>query len=73
MKRFIRWMNNIHSTGKPESAKRFYGAVGFIVSIIYIAIWRHDLCGELMYVSAALLGLETITKILKRENANNKP
>lgn len=64
--RFIQWLKNIHSSGTTESAKRFYGAIGFICAIIGIFIFRHDLLDILLYTSAALLGLETIFNIFKK-------
>jgi formate/nitrite transporter FocA (FNT family) len=51
----------------PESSKRLFGAIGFITAIIYIAIWGRDLIETLLYVSAALLGLESITQIFKKK------
>jgi hypothetical protein len=67
MKNFLEWLKNIHSAGRPESAKRFYGAIGFITAIVYIAIWDHDSIVTLLYVSAGLLGLETITQIFTKK------
>lgn len=66
MRNFINWLKNIHFAGRPESAKRFYGAIGYITSIIYIALWDHDSIVILLYVSAGLLGLEAVTKIFIR-------
>jgi formate/nitrite transporter FocA (FNT family) len=51
----------------PESSKRLFGAIGFITAIIYIAVWGHELIETLLYVSAALLGLESITQIFKKK------
>lgn len=66
MKKILSFLKNIHSTGTSESAKRFYGAIGFISSIIFIAIWDHSLILSLLLVSTALLGLETIFNIFKK-------
>ena len=60
MKKFLEWLKNIHSSGTSESAKRLYGALGYVCAIVYIGIWRHDLIEMLLIVSATLLGLETI-------------
>ena len=57
MKEFIK---NIFTSGTPESSKRIFGGIGFLCAIVFIAIWKRDLTAELLYVSAALLGLETI-------------
>lgn len=57
--------NSLRSTA-PESSKRIFGALGFLVSMIYIAIWAHPLIETLLYVSAALLGLEAVTGIFNK-------
>jgi len=59
-------MRNIYQSDQPESSKRFFGSIGFMASIIFIAIWSHSLIEQLLYVSATLLGLETITKAFKK-------
>lgn len=46
-----------------KSSKRLFGSIGFICSIVFIGIWEHDLINELLYVSAGLLGLETVFKL----------
>jgi hypothetical protein len=63
----IKFINGIFSTGTPESSKRVFGAIGFICSIIYIGIWGHDLIPQLLYVSASLLGIETISNIFTKK------
>lgn len=62
MKTFIK---NIFLKDKPESSKRIFGAIGFICSIIFIAIWERDLTNELLYTSAALLGLGILDRFKK--------
>lgn len=39
------------------SSKRVFGAIGYLCAIAMIAIWKHELIQELLYTSAALLGL----------------
>ena len=71
MKKFIDkvilFVANALRAEKPESSKRLFGAVGFFVAMVYIAIWSHDLIETLLYVSTALLGLESITGIFKKK------
>ena len=57
--------NSLRSTA-PESSKRLFGALGFVVSMVYIAVWEHSLIETLLYVSAALLGLEAVTGIFNK-------
>lgn len=71
MQKFLSWLKNVHSIGASESAKRLYGAIGFIVAIVYIAIWDHDSIVTLLYVSAGLLGLESIVQVLQRKSKIN--
>lgn len=67
LNKVISFVANTLRAEKPESSKRLFGAVGFIVAMIYIAIWSHDLIETLLYVSTALLGLEAITGIFKKK------
>lgn len=67
IKKFIEWLKNIHSSGTSESAKRLYGGIGYICSIVFIAIWRRDLIDTLLFISSALLGLETILRKFKKK------
>ena len=70
MKEFFR---GIFSSGTPESSKRFFGAVGFICAIIFIAIWDKTLIDTLLFTSTALLGLESITTIFNnKQNEKTK-
>lgn len=57
--------NSMRSTA-PESSKRLFGAIGFIMAIIYIGIWGHNLFDTLLFISAALLGLEAITSTFNK-------
>ena len=63
MKTFIK---NIFTSGTPESSKRIFGGIGFICAIVFIAIWQRSLTDTLLFVSASLLGLETITNLWKK-------
>ena len=60
MEKFLREMlsneNNI-------SSKRVLGTIGFICSIVFIALWSRDLIDMLLITSASLVGLETISGI----------
>jgi hypothetical protein len=62
MKNFIK---NMFSSDSEVSSKRVFGAIGFISSIVFIAIWKRDLIEVLLITSASMIGLETITNIFK--------
>lgn len=64
--KFIKFVASSMRSNTDESSKRLFGAIGFICSIIFIAVWSHTLFNELLYVSVGLLGLETITKVFKK-------
>lgn len=75
MKAFFKFMQGVYSSGSPESSKRFFGSIGWLNVIIIIYIWRHDLTETLLYVSAALVGFETILESIKlfKKKDENKP
>ena len=62
----INFIKNIFTSGTPESSKRVFGGVGFICAIVFIALWNRQLTDTLLFVSASLLGLETITNLWKK-------
>jgi hypothetical protein len=62
MKKFFKDM--LSSEGNVSS-KRVLGALGFVCSIIFIAIWKHDLIDTLLITSASLVGLGTVSEIFK--------
>lgn len=62
---FLKFIRDLFIKDKPTSSKRFFGAIGFITVMIFIALWDHELINELMYTSAALIGLDSISKISK--------
>ena len=65
--KFIFFIANSLKAEKPESSKRLFGAIGFICAIVFIAIWQHDLIETLLFVSATLLGLETVANIFRKK------
>lgn len=71
MKKFfdklVHYVASSMRSNTDESSKRLFGGIGFICAIVFMAIWTHDLFQELLYVSAALLGLESITNMFKRK------
>lgn len=72
MKKFI---IDIFSSSSPTSSKRVFGAVGWIASIVFIAIWERELIAEMMYISAALIGLDTLKSGLlglRKDTKNTK-
>ena len=64
MKQLFKYLKGVHSSGTTESAKRFYGGIGWVCVLVYIPIFDRDLIGELMIVSASLIGLETAKSLL---------
>ena len=54
------FIRGIFSEGTPESSKRLFGAIGFIVAIVFIALWKRELISDLLYVSASLIGLSAL-------------
>ena len=62
--RFLHYLKGVHSSGAAESAKRFYGGIGWVCVLVYIPVFDRDLIGELMIVSASLIGLETAKSLL---------
>ena len=66
MKKIIEFISNALKQGKDESSKRLFGAIGFICAIFFIAIWGHEYINELLYVSAGLLGLGILDKLVKK-------
>ena len=67
VKKFILFVANSMKADTVESSKRLFGAIGFITALVYIAIWGHDLIETLLFVSAALLGLETVSNIFRKK------
>ncbi len=66
MKQFVRFFRDIHTARSAVSSKRFYGGVGFVCSVVFVAIWQHELVDELLYTSAGLIGFDTLRKIIRR-------
>ena len=52
----MEFLARLLDTKSPLSSKRFFGGIGFLAAIVFIAIWQHDLINELLYVSASLIG-----------------
>ena len=65
MKKLGKFVTDMFSSETGVSSKRVFGALGFVCSIVYIAIWRHDLVEVLLITSASMIGLETIANIFK--------
>lgn len=61
----FKFLRNILSKDSPESSKRLFGAIGFLLSIVFIAIWQHEMINELLYVSSALIGLGILDRFKK--------
>ncbi len=64
MKSFILFLINVHKNSTKESSKRFYGGIGFICAIVFIALWQRDLTNELMYTSAGMVGFDALVKLV---------
>jgi|WetSurMetagenome_2_1015567.scaffolds.fasta_scaffold1250476_2 hypothetical protein len=62
----------MYSSDSGVSSKRIFGSIGFICTIIIIWTKKPEYVPELLYTSAALLGLETIFNAVKSFSNNNK-
>lgn len=65
MKNLLTFLKNLFLSDKAESSKRFFGAIGFICFIVFVAVWDHSLIDTLGFLSVSLIGLETITTAFK--------
>ena len=68
MKKLFNFIANIFRKDSPESCKRFFGAIGFVVFIVYVGVFDHNLIDTLGYLSAGLIAggmAETIFSKLK--------
>lgn len=61
----IDFLKSLFESDKHQSSKRFFGAIGFISFIVFVAIWDHSLIDTLGFISASLVGLDTITTAFK--------
>lgn len=70
----LKFLTGIFSSGTPESAKRVFGAIGFLAAIVMIWLFDHSLISYLLTLSVAMLGLETvmntIEKVLQAKSKN---
>lgn len=57
------FIRNVFKSDSPESSKRFFGAIGFLSAIFFIAFFDRTLITELLYTSSALIGLDTVQKL----------
>lgn len=60
------WFKKLFSSDRAVSSKRLFGAFGFLLCCFIIAVFRHDYVPELLYVSASLLGVESLASIFRR-------
>ena len=58
-----KFLKDMFSSEKGVSSKRVFGGIGFLCSIVFIALWSRDLIDFLLITSASMIGLETITQI----------
>lgn len=61
----IDFLKSLFESDKPQSSKRFFGAIGFICFIVFVAVWDHSLIDTLGFISVSLIGLDTITTAFK--------
>jgi len=64
MKKIFNYLKSINSADSPDSSKRFWGGIGFATCVVLACI-NKELQEPLLYTSAGLLGLETITNFFK--------
>ena len=65
------FLKEMLSGEKTISSKRVNGTIGWLVSLVFIGIWQHDLIFEMMVTSAALIGLDTVKSGLSRIKSKN--
>ena len=58
----IEFFQNIFRKDSAESSKRFFGGIGMAACIVTICIYKQEYLQELLYTSAALLGLGMFDK-----------
>lgn len=66
MKQLIKFIGGIFSSGTPESGKRVFGAIGYIVALWVISNYHQELINQVLYISAGLLGLESLTNGIEK-------
>lgn len=54
------FIKQMFSENNKISSKRVNGTIGWVCAIVFIAIWNRDLIAEMMYTSAALIGLDSL-------------
>lgn len=62
----LKFISGIFSSGTPESAKRVFGAIGFLAAIVMIWLFDHSLISYLLTLSVAMLGLETVMNTIEK-------
>lgn len=63
----ITFLKNLFLKNKPESSKRFFGAVGFIAATLVICIFKQNLIDQLLYTSAALMGMGILDETFNKK------
>jgi hypothetical protein len=66
LKNIASFIHSMYSADSAVSSKRVFGSIGFIWACIIITIHERQLTKELLVISAALLGLETLLQIFKK-------
>lgn len=62
----MNWFKSIFSSDGSISSKRVFGAIGFIWACVLITVQKIPLVDTLLFISAALLGLETLTSVFNK-------
>lgn len=68
-------LREIHSDSKSRglSSKRVYGAIGFMSCLIMSLVTENaDLIEVIIYVSAGMIGLDTVVKALNKSKDEDK-
>ena len=63
--KIFEYIKSVNAAGTADSAKRFYGGIGFCFCIGF-AFFNQSLQEPLMYLSVSLIGLETVSNIFKK-------
>jgi hypothetical protein len=70
IKTFLNFIARFFKKSTDESSKRLNGTIGFIAVVIVICGFEHQYIRELLYTSAALLGLgiaDSLTSKIKEK------
>jgi len=60
--KILSFIKQIHVSDSNVSSKRFYGGITYLMTSYTILMYQRELTNELLYTSAALIGLDSVFK-----------